>query len=144
MTDFKLTLEPAQSDVDAILYNITEANEEAWDSPAGYQPIAFLLKDPATGETVGGLSGYQLYDWLFIQFLSVPKALQGKGIGSELLETAEAWCKERHLVGMWLDTFDFGPPGFYEKHGFAIFGTIEDHPVGSRRHFLAKRFEPKA
>jgi GNAT superfamily N-acetyltransferase len=138
--DITLTLEPQQADIDVLLQHITAANEANGSGPAGYQPIGYFIRDPATGAAIGGLSGYALFDWLFVQFLAVPPEMRGKGAGTELLNRAEAWARERGLVGMWLDTFAFGAPKFYEKHGFKVFGTIEDHPVGSRRYFYAKRF----
>ena len=45
----------------------------------------------------------------------------------------------RGLAGLWLDTFAFQAKDFYEKLGFSVFGEIDDHPRGSRRHFLMKR-----
>ena len=71
--------------------------------------------------------------------LHVPEALRGQGIGSELMRRAESFCREQGLAGIWLDTFHFQARPFYEKLGFTVFGTIEDHPAGSRRYFLSKR-----
>jgi GNAT superfamily N-acetyltransferase len=137
MVEYVVTLSPQSAEIDAVLANIIAA-EHAGGTDSGYQAFGILLKD---GDAViGGLTGYALYDWLFVQFLSVPAALQGRGIGTELLNRAEIWCRERGLVGMWLDTFEFQARPFYEKQGFVVFGTIEDHPVGSRRFFLQKRF----
>lgn len=142
MVELKLTLEPDDADIQVLLKIITEANERNGSGPAGYQPLGLFITDPATGAVTGGLSGYALFDWLFVQFLAVPEALRGEGVGTDLLDQAEAWARERGLIGIWLDTFAFGAPGFYEKLGFRSFGTLEDHPVGSRRYFFAKRFEP--
>jgi GNAT superfamily N-acetyltransferase len=138
--DVTLTLEPTQADNDVLLSLITAANEANGSGPAKYQPVGFLIKDPATGATLGGLTGYALFDWLFVQFLAVPAQMRNKGAGTELLARAESWARERGLVGMWLDTFAFGAPAFYQARGFTTFGTLEDHPVGSRRFFFAKRF----
>jgi GNAT superfamily N-acetyltransferase len=57
---------------------------------------------------------------------------------------AEAWARQRNLAGMWLDTFAFQARPFYEKLGFTVFGTLEDHPRGSRRFFMQKRFTAPA
>lgn len=138
MIEFEITLAPAQADIDAALKNIIAAERRAGRDSA-YQPFGIRLMDD--GAMVGGLTGYALYDWLFIQFIGVAQTLQGRGIGRELMNRAEAWARERGLIGMWLDTFEFQARGFYETLGFTIFGTIEDHPVGSRRCFLQKRFE---
>ena len=139
--EIELTLEPQQADIDVLIGHIRAANDANGSGPDGYQEVGFFIHD-ADGKTIGGLSGYALFDWLFVQFLAVPPEVRGTGAGTELLNRAEAWARERGLVGMWLDTFAFGAPEFYKKRGFAVFGTIEDHPPGSRRYFFAKRFVP--
>lgn len=82
-----------------------------------------------------------LFDWLFVQFLAARESLRGEGIGTELLERAESWARERGLIGVWLDTFAFGAPQFYRTNEFTEFAAIEDHPLGSRRHFFLKRLD---
>lgn len=138
--EIRFTLEPTDADSNVLVQIIRSANTAAGSGPDGYQPVGFLIKDPA-GETIGGLTGYVLFGWLFVQFLAVPESLRGEGMGTELLERAESWARERELVGMWLDTFAFGAPEFYRTHGFTEFAAIEDHPLRSRRHFFLKRLD---
>jgi hypothetical protein len=52
----------------------------------------------------------------------------------------EAEARARGCIGVWLDTLSFQARPFYEKHGYALFGSIEDQPPGHARHFLFKRF----
>lgn len=130
--------EPAPEHIEAVVGILGAAAEQ--QHPGGnYRDYGFLLKDDA-GEIVGGLTGYILYDWMFVQFISVSEALRGQGLGERLMAEAEAWARGQGLAGMWLDTFAFQAPDFYRKLGFVEFGTIEDHPVGSRRIFFQKRF----
>ena len=35
-------------------------------------PVAVLLKAIAAGQTIGGLWGKTVYDWMFVEFLVVP------------------------------------------------------------------------
>jgi len=132
-------LDPSQGDVDAVLAALVASEVDA-GRYGGYQPYSVLLSDEPGGPVTGGLYGYQLYDWLFVQYLAVPLGSQGQGIGQELMARAEAWSRERGLAGMWLDTFAFQARPFYEKLGFTVFGEIENHPRGSSRYFLYKRF----
>jgi GNAT superfamily N-acetyltransferase len=134
------TLEASAADIENILSALVE-NEAASGRDGGYQPFSVLIRDDK-GEVTGGLHGYQLFDWLFIQYVAVPVALKGRGLGTELMARAEAWARSRGLVGIWLDTFAFQAKPFYERLGFSVFGTIEDHPRGSRRYFLHKRLAP--
>ena len=88
----------------------------------------------------GGLYGWTIYDWLFVELLFVPEQLRGQGLGAELLARAEAEARSRGCIGAWLDTFDFQARGFYEKLGYELAGTIPDHPRGGARYILAKRW----
>jgi GNAT superfamily N-acetyltransferase len=88
----------------------------------------------------GGLYGWTIYDWLFVELLFVPEQLRGQGLGAELLTRAEAEARSRGCIGAWLDTFDFQARGFYEKLGYELAGTIPDHPRGGARYILAKRW----
>ncbi|MEQ8446751.1 MAG: GNAT family N-acetyltransferase [Pelagibacterium sp.] len=141
MTEIRLTLTPSQADSDALAEIIRNANAAAGSGPERYQPVGFLITDQESGATIGGLTGQAMFGWLFVRLLAVPESLRGQGVGSQLLARAEDWAKERGLAGMWLDTFAFGAPEFYKAHGFTQFGAIEDHPVGSRRHFFLKRLD---
>lgn len=133
------TSTPAHEDVSALTAIIGQANTAAGWPNANYQEVGFFLRDDQ-GRAIGGLSGYLLYDWLFVQFLAVPESLRGQGLGERLLSYAEEFARRHGGVGMWLDTFAFGPARYYAKLGFTVVGSIEDHPRGSRRLFLQKRF----
>ena len=144
MVEIVLKREPDKADIDVVLNGIIGYNHTSFAGPDGFQQVALLVSDPETGAPVGGLTGWALYDWFFVQLLHLPQTLRGQGIGTELMQRAEAFARETGLVGMWLDTFEFQARGFYEKLGFRVFGTIEDHPLGSRRYFMNKRFESEA
>jgi GNAT superfamily N-acetyltransferase len=138
MPRFTEKLDPTQADIDAVLATLV-SSEQLAGRDAGYQPFSVLLSDTEGGPVTGGLYGYQLFDWLFIQYVAVPPDLKGRGIGQELMARAEAWARARGLAGLWLDTFAFQARPFYEKLGFSVFGEIKDHPRGSSRFFLQKR-----
>ncbi|MEH3105777.1 MAG: GNAT family N-acetyltransferase [Sphingomonas fennica] len=128
---------PSDADREAILaplraYNIGQAGDPR------ARPVAVLLKDEG-GASVGGLWGRCAYDWLFVEYLAVPEGYRGADHGTHLLEAAEAIARTHGCIGIWLDTYDFQARGFYEKQGFTLFGTIDDHPIGRQRHFLQKR-----
>ncbi|MDB5589040.1 MAG: family acetyltransferase [Devosia sp.] len=102
-----------------------------------YRDVAVLIRDDA-GATIGGLSGYTSYRWMFIELLFVPEHLRGQDIGTQLMAQAEAHARSLGLVGIWLDTFSFQARPFYEKLGYSVFGTIPDYPPGGARYFLSK------
>lgn len=124
---------------DAILAPLRRFNAERMGRPLGHRLLGLAIVDPASGEVVGGLWGESSYDWMFVELLYVPPELRGQKIGARLLARAEAVARERGCVGVWLDTFDFQARGFYEKHGYAVCGHIDDYPRGHGRWFLQKR-----
>ncbi|TMJ13906.1 MAG: GNAT family N-acetyltransferase [Alphaproteobacteria bacterium] len=109
-------------------------------APTEVHPLAVLIRDE-DGTDVGGLWGQSYYNWLAINWLFVPETLRGTGVGSQLMLRAEEIARDRGCRGAWLNTFSFQARGFYEKLGFTLFGTIEDHPEGGARYFLKKRFD---
>jgi GNAT superfamily N-acetyltransferase len=137
--DIVLTLDPEPADETVVREGLRVYNK-AMGGPTGYQPISIMLADES-GTRIGGLTGRALYDWLFIELFHIPEALRGQGYGRQLMQKAEAFARERGLVGIWLDTFDFQARPFYEKLGFTVFGTLGDHPRDGRRYFMQKRLD---
>ncbi|MER9702612.1 GNAT family N-acetyltransferase [Mesorhizobium sp. M0151] len=109
---------------------------------AVYAPKAFaiLIRDPGEGQTTGGLWATCYYDWLHIELIFVPKELRGRKIGARLVRSAEHWALQRGCIGVWLDTFQFQAPAFYQSLGYQAFGHLPNYPRGSRRYFLRKVF----
>jgi GNAT superfamily N-acetyltransferase len=130
---------PDDADRTAILEALIAFNEKA-GGRSGFQPLAILIRDPANGKTCGGLWGRTAYDWLFVELFVIPEEFRGRKLGSQVLKQAEDIARQRGCVGAWLDTYAFQAPGFYKKHGYEVFGMIENHPRGSHRNFFKKMF----
>ena len=105
------------------------------------EPVAILLRDPATQAVVGGLYGTISLAWLFVELLSVPEDVRTQGTGTRLMRSAEALARQKGCIGIWLDTFSFQAPGFYRKLGFTEVGHIVDMPPGHQRYFFQKRLD---
>jgi len=128
---------PSAADREAVMAPLRAYNIDRAGDPH-IRPVAILLTD-AHGKEVGGLWGRCAYDWLFVELLAVPEEYRGGGFGRALMQQAEAIARGHGCIGMWLDTYEFQARGFYEKLGFEIFGTLDDHPVGQKHFFLRKR-----
>jgi GNAT superfamily N-acetyltransferase len=102
--------------------------------------LCLTLRD-ADDALQGGLYGATMWGWLLIDGLWVTAELRGRGLGSQLLETAEAIAITRGCRGAWLGTFDFQARTFYERRGYQMFAELPDFPAGHRHFHLAKRFE---
>lgn len=106
----------------------------------GYVPLRLAVHRDGEDAPAGGLLGECYGAWLHVRMFWLPEDLRRQGLGSTLLERAEAWARSKGCLGIYLDTFSFQARPFYEKNGFELFGTVEDNPPGHARHFMKKRF----
>ncbi|WP_312272132.1 GNAT family N-acetyltransferase [Pseudomonas sp.] len=134
----EIAINPKENERSAILKPLRAHNHSKAGDPKP-ESIALLVRDENTNEVIGGLYGEIYYRWLFIELLAIPEETRGQGIGSRLVDMAEDVARERSCVGIWLDTFDFQAPGFYQKHGFTEFGHLDSFPPEHTRFFFQKR-----
>jgi GNAT superfamily N-acetyltransferase len=139
MTAPILTLTDHPTDIDEHVlqfglgdYNTLKAGYRDW------RPLAALLRDPDTGETLGGMIGRTSYGLLFIDLVYLPEALRGRDIGSQLLRMMEHECARRGCQSGFLFTITYQAPGFYKRHGWTEFGRIACDPPGTARVFMTK------
>lgn len=109
----------------------------------GSEPLAVLVRD-AGRAAVGGLPGGTGRGWLFVRMLWLPEAIRGSGLDSRVIEAAEAEAARRGCAHAHVDTFSFQAPGFYRRHGYEVFGALDDYLAGHRRLFLRKRLRGAA
>ncbi|WDP91406.1 MAG: GNAT family N-acetyltransferase [Desulfobacter sp.] len=90
----------------------------------GYEEVIIKVMDDcralAAGIhcTIGG-------GWMYIASLWVHEKHRQRGTGTDLLKRAESIAQEKNCVGIYLYTYSFQNPGFYEKRGYRIFGSLE-------------------
>lgn len=102
-------------------------------------PVTIFLRDDA-GAVVGGLIGHIKWRWLYVSKLWIADSHRGEGHGHALMDAAESFARSKNCIGSYLDTFEYQARPFYEKIGYAVFGTLEDYPPSYRQFFLSKRF----
>lgn len=112
---------------------------EAAGQPFALDYVALEASD--NGTRLGGLTAKFGREWVFLELLAVEVHARGKKIGSKLMAQLETIATERGKTGIWLDTYSFQAPGFYEKLGYTEIGRIHDYPHGHDRRFLAKRMD---
>jgi GNAT superfamily N-acetyltransferase len=133
----RLEAEPDPGMRAAILAPLVAHNEA--QVPNGNWGLLALTVRDAGGAIVGGLWGRIGYGMLFVELLALGPA-RGRGLGRRLMRDAEAEARQRGLSGIWLDTWTFQAPGFYQRLGFTECGRIRDDPPGHDRIFYVKRF----
>jgi GNAT superfamily N-acetyltransferase len=126
-----------------VLFDLLEDYNASKVGPEPELPLAVLVQDEGTGSTLGGLWGLTYYRWLFIELMIVPAEMRSLGVGTQLMQEAEAEALLRGCHGIWLETFTFQARGFYEKLGFTVFSHIPEYPPGHKRWFMLKRLSNK-
>ncbi len=66
-------------------------------------PLWLLARD-TDGKVQGGLLGQTYWSWCSVDVLAVAEPYRRQGIGSRLLEKAEAIARKRGCIGIRLDT----------------------------------------
>jgi ribosomal protein S18 acetylase RimI-like enzyme len=99
-------------------------------------PLSVTLRDKR--DIVGGVIGDTHLGWLFVQFVWIDDKYRGKGFGERLIEAAEKEARKRGAKNVYLDTFSFQAPGFYEKLGYREFGRLSEYPAGHFRAWMTK------
>lgn len=111
------------------------------DAAIGYsdrRPLAVTVKDPATGEILGGAKGRTSLGLLFVELFWLPEALRGSGLGSRILRMMEEEGRRRGCRSAVLLTISFQAPEFYRRQGWRVFGDIPCDPPGTSRVFMTK------
>ena len=113
-------------------FNLQQAGDQ------DFSRICFGINGPDE-EIVGGVLGEVYWDWLHLDLLWVKEELRGHGYGDNLLKQNEDEARKRGARYVYLDTFSFQAPDFYKKHGYQMFGELQDFPPSHQRHYLKKQ-----
>ncbi|MBU3208949.1 GNAT family N-acetyltransferase [Clostridium algidicarnis] len=94
------------------------------------------------GDILAGINSV-LYCWncLYLDTLWVKEESRQCGYGSTLLNEVEKIAKEKGCKLIHLDTFDFQAKDFYLKHGYEVFGVLEDCPLKHKRYYMKKNIK---
>lgn len=106
------------------------------------RPLHVLVRDPASGRVLGGISGRTSLGLLFIDVVYLPPALRRGRVGRRMLVMAEEEARRRGCVAGVLYSITFQAPRFYQRMGWEVFGEIACVPPGTSRVFMTKRFVP--
>jgi GNAT superfamily N-acetyltransferase len=102
------------------------------------EPLQVVARD-ATGNLQGGALGWTIHRWAYIDIFVLADAHRGDGTGAKMLAEVERIARARGAVGVYLFSYSFQAPGFYERQGYHEFGRIDGLPAGHSKHWLTKR-----
>ncbi len=112
-------------------FNVEHLGDEAT------QPLTIVARN-TTGDIVGGVVGRTIYKNLLINLVWIDAHYRGQGLGQKLMQVAQTQAIKRGCLIAQLDTLDFQAPGFYQKLGFIIIGTVPKFPGSPERYFMMK------
>src|SRR5262245_1797108 len=140
MSEVTLTpVEPTPDEVQYLEDRIYEYNSSATAIADG-ELLAFFVRE--RGRSVAGIAGHTWVGTCELRQFWVDESQRHRGLGTRLFQAAEQEARRRGCTQIVLMTFSFQAPAFYEKHGFEVIATIDDHPHGHRNLLMRKRLGP--
>lgn len=134
-----ITNEPEASEADTafVRQGLRQFNNQ-FIKDDGFQALNLFLRRK-DGSIAGGLLGDMYWGWLSINILWIDDSLRRQGYGEQLIKMAEKEAFKKGCKAVHLDTMSFQAKPFYEKLGYAVFGVLDDLPVGHQRIFMWKK-----
>lgn len=107
-----------------------------------YAPLHLYLLD-RSGNVLGGLVGrtHSIPFWFEISIIWLDERLRRQGLGRRLMKQAEKEAIQRGCRYARLATGNFQAPAFYQKLGYALYGTLENCPPGETVFYFWKKLD---
>lgn len=135
--------QPSEADVAVVRDGLLAFNVEHIGLEPKISSLNLFLRD-ATGQVIGGLLGGSRWGWLYIDKLWIQDKYRKRGAGSRLLRAAEAEAIASGCTDVVLGTFSFQARGFYERHGYELYATLEGFPPGHQQLSFHKKLVDKS
>jgi ribosomal protein S18 acetylase RimI-like enzyme len=99
------------------------------------QDLSLVVKGDQ-GRVLGGLIGRTWGDCAEIQQLWVDPGQRRQGLGANLLQAFLKAARERGCTLVYLETFSFQAPTFYQRHGFRVLHEAGDFAPGIQKYWM--------
>ncbi|MFC6333126.1 GNAT family N-acetyltransferase [Paenibacillus septentrionalis] len=118
--------------------NMYEYNKKHFpkDLIGRYQEVHYFLKDDKE-QVYGGILGEICWNWLEIHYLYIEQEFRKSGYGTKLLSEVEGIARQKQCDFIKTDTLSFQALDFYRKHGFEVYGLIDN--AGGHTHYYLKK-----
>jgi GNAT superfamily N-acetyltransferase len=121
---------------EAIQQGINQFNQQQ-AGDYNFKKLCLSLRD-AEQKIVGGLVGETYWECFYIELFWISEPYRKDGYGSTILQMAEDEARGRGVKQVFLNTFSFQAPDFYQKYGYRVFGELPNFPPGHKCVFLTK------
>ena len=132
-----IRLENTESQKAQEIGNLIRSYNRSIRETAESEPLNLYIEDEQ-GQLLAGLVAETFGNWLEIEYLFVKDDLRGQGIGSQLLQQAESEAKKKNCRYVFVNTYQFQAPAFYQKHDYQEVFTLKDYPCTGQRHYYQK------
>lgn len=133
----QVRLENTGSQKSQVIGDLIRSYNRSKREAAESEPLNLYVEDDS-GELLAGLVAETFGNWLEIEYLFVKEDLRGQGIGSKLLQQAESEAKNRNCRYVFVNTYQFQAPAFYQKYGYKEVFTLKDYPYTGQRYYYQK------
>lgn len=135
----RVETEASPADIQLIHQGLGAYNRQ-FAQDTDFRPVHIFARNRA-GEIVGGLLGNLYWGWLAVDILWVDETLRHQGLGSALLAKAEDEARQAGIFRVHLDTTGFQALPFYQKHGYTVWGQLDNFVNGHARYYLKKELQ---
>lgn len=124
------------AEIDAIEDRIYDHNRRMTERDDA-RGLAYVIRDRG-GVVVGACAGYSWAGSAELKQLWIDESLRGHGYGRKLLDAFLAEAERRKVRQIWLASYSFQAPEFYERVGFERMAEFPDWPSGHANVILRK------
>lgn len=110
----RLEFPAPNASIDSLHFNLVDAGQAFADEDL---PEFLLRFDDDAGEMIAGCKGEIVFKTAHVSQIWVSETALGQGLGTKLLEAAEAFAKERGCSRLHLETRSSRARALYEKLG---------------------------
>lgn len=139
MAEYRIEIATAEEcrivDQGIVAYNHSKV---PFSQDPAFIPFRWVIRDGQGTVLAGIIASMYCWNCVYVDVLWVTEDRRGKGLGSRLLGETERFARENGCHLIHLDTFDFQAKQFYEKHGYEVFGVLNDCPPGHKRYYMKK------
>ena len=104
--------------------------------------LGFVARDKE-GNIIGAALGYSWGGISELKQLWVAEPSRGRGLGSALLDKFINEARKRGARRIWLASYDFQAPAFYERAGFTRVIDLKDWPIGHTNSIFCLNLDAK-
>jgi GNAT superfamily N-acetyltransferase len=129
-------------EIDVIEDHLYDHNRRATGRDDG-EGLGFVIRDEA-GRTIAVAAGSSWAGISELKQMWVDEVHRGRGYARQLLDAFVAEAARRGVRRIWVASYDFQAPGFYEKAGFKRMAEFSGWPEGYVNVVLCKTLSERS